>query len=199
MKKCFILLYILLNGIAFAQMLNPGDGVRIMFYNIPEKITGDYYIQIDSTLQLPYIGNLNTAARSYESIKNEIFRKYDSLYKNPELTIQPLYKINILGEVKTPGFYYITGYEKLAGIFAMAGGETSDADVEGIYIIRGSQEIKIGKKGTAANGGTIGEYGLQSGDRIYVPSRWWVGARNTAVVISGAAVLVTLIGILIKK
>lgn len=199
MKKCFIVLYVLLSGITFAQMLNPGDGVRIMFYNIQEKITGDYFIQIDSTLQLPYIGNISCSGRTYDAIKNEIFRKYDSLYKEPELTIQPLYKINILGEVKTPGYYYITGYEKLAGIFAMAGGETTDADVEGIYIIRENQEIKIGKKGTAANGGTIGEYGLQSGDRIYVPYRWWVGARNVAVVISGAAVLVTLIGILIKK
>ncbi|MDP4117340.1 MAG: polysaccharide biosynthesis/export family protein [Bacteroidota bacterium] len=199
MKRYFVLFCFLIGGFASAQVLNPGDGVRIMFYNIPEKITGDYFLQNDSTVQLPYIGSIVTANRTYESIKNEIFKKYDSLYKDPELTIQPLYKINILGEIKTPGYYYITGYEKLAGIFAMAGGETSDADVENTYIIRDNKEIKLGKGGTIANGNTIGEYGLESGDRIFVPHKWWVGARNTAVIISGAAVLVTLVGILLKK
>ncbi|MGE5437117.1 MAG: polysaccharide biosynthesis/export family protein [Syntrophothermus sp.] len=198
MKKILVLMIILFSGYMFSQKqdLNPGDGFRVTFYNIPEKISGDYYIQLDGTVQFPYLGVVPVQNRTFESLKSEIFNKYDSLYKDPELTIQPLYKINILGEVRTPGFYYTTGVEKLSGLVALAGGETSDADIEDTYVIRDGKEISIADNAIITNGGDLN---LQSGDRIIVPRRWWVGARNTAVIVSGAAVLVTLISIFARK
>lgn len=195
MKTILVLMLILCSIYSFTQQeLNPGDGVRISFYNIPEKISGDYFIQIDGTIQLPYLGIITINGRSIESIKREIYTRYDSLYRDPELTIQPLYKINILGEVREPGFYYTTGIEKLSGIIALAGGETSDADIEDTYIIRGNQEIEVEENAIVSNASEY-DLKLQSGDRVFVPRRWWVGARNTAVIVSGAAVLVTLISI----
>jgi len=107
-----ILLFFVSNFITQAQYLNPGDGVRIAFFNITDKISGDYYIQQDGNLQLPYLGLISTLNRTYPAIEAEIVKKYDSLYVKPELTVQPLYKINILGEVKAPGYYYVTDGEK---------------------------------------------------------------------------------------
>ena len=83
----FIITFLVLISAASAeaQYLNPGDGVRITFFNISDKISGDYYIQQDGNLQLPYLGLVPTENRSYKAIKDEIVTKYDSLYLNPEL------------------------------------------------------------------------------------------------------------------
>jgi protein involved in polysaccharide export with SLBB domain len=198
MKKVFLSFFILSSINIFSQVLNPGDGVRVIFYNVPENISGDYHIQMDGRLQMPFIGLIDTKDRDFEIIQNEIKFKYDSLYRNPELTIQPLLRINILGEVRQPGFYYLTGVEKLSGLMALAGGETSDADVDDIYIIRNDQELELDSEELLAGGSTVGDIGLQSGDRIFVPRQWWVGARNAAVIVSGVAVLVTLVSLFVR-
>ncbi len=181
-----------------AQYLNPGDGVRIAFFNISDQISGDYYIQQDGNIQLPYLGLISTANRPYPAIKAEIVNKYDSLYIKPELTVQPLYKINILGEVKTPGYYYVTDVEKLTGIFALAGGTTGDADLDGIYIIRDEKEIELDAQNLIENGSTMGDIGLQSGDRIFVPRTWWSNAQSITIILSVISVIATVAILFLK-
>ena len=203
MRNYNTLLIIVLSVFSFlstvqAQQLNPGDGVRITFFNISDKISGDYLIQQDGNLQLPYLGLVKTTNRSYPAIKSEIVEKYDSLYINPELTIQPLYKINILGEVRNPGYYYVTDVEKLTGIFALAGGTTGDADLDNIYIIRNDKEIELDAQGLIESGSTLRDIGLQSGDRIFVPMTWWASARGITIILSVVSVLVT-IAVLVFK
>jgi protein involved in polysaccharide export with SLBB domain len=178
-----------------ALILNPGDGIRILIYNIPEKVSGDYFIQQDGNIQLPYLGIIPTSNRDYKEIKEEVVQKYDSLYRAPELTVQPLLKINILGEVKNPGFYVVTDVEKLSGLIALAGGETADADLDGIYLVRDNQEIEVGSESYSAYGKDIN---LESGDRFYVPRRWWVGARNSAIIISVLTLTVMIISLFVK-
>jgi polysaccharide export outer membrane protein len=201
MKKVFIIIIFLANfslESLSAQELNPGDGVKVTFFNITDPISGDYFVQQDGNIQLPYIGLILVIGREFIAIEKDIFTKYDSLYKNPELTIQPLYKISIMGEVRRPGIYYATGVEKLVDLMALAGGETSDADLDDIYIIRQDQEIKVDAQNIVEQGADLGDIGLKSGDRIYIPRRWWVSARNTGIIISGAAVIVTLISLFMR-
>jgi protein involved in polysaccharide export with SLBB domain len=187
-----VLLILISTVYSQAQYLNPGDGVRITFLNITDQISGDYYIQQDGKIQLPYVGLISTTQRPYTEIKSEIKTKYDSLYKNPELTIQPLYKINILGEVRTPGYYYVTDVEKMTGIFALAGGVTGDADLDNVYIIRNDKEIELDAQKLVESGSTVGDIGLQSGDRIFVPKTWWANARSVTIILSVVSALVTI-------
>lgn len=190
------LFFVFMTSTSVAQGLNPGDGVRVTLYNISDPITGDYFTQQDGNIQLPYIGLIQVLNRDFGSVQNEIIFKYDSLYKNPELTVQPLYKVSILGEVRTPGRYFVTGVEKLSDILAMAGGETSDSNLDKIYFIRENRKININAKEMLETGKRVGDVGLQSGDQIYVPRKWWVGVRNASVIVSGVAVLVAIVGII---
>jgi protein involved in polysaccharide export with SLBB domain len=199
MKKIILLTALLLmtrftNGSdGSVQVLNPGDGIRITFYNIPEKISGDYFIQQDGHIQLPYLGMITTSNRDYNDIIVEVVTKYDSLYKNPELSVQPLLRINILGEVKNPGYYVVTDVEKLSGIIALAGGETGDAELDEIYILRNNEVMEIGSEVVYENGEDLR---LVSGDRVFVPRRSWLG-RNTGLVFSGLAVVVMIISLFV--
>ena len=202
MKRFITLISLIFSGTllgsAPAQQLNPGDGIRVIFYNITEPISGDYFIQQDRNLQLPFLGLVSTDNKDFEQIRLEVEEKYSDLYRNPELTIQPLYRINILGEVREPGFYYVTDVEKLSGIIALAGGETADADLDNLYIIRNDEEVEVDAETIIKEGESAKDFGLQSGDRIFVPRQWWVSARNTAVIVSGLAVIVTIISLFVR-
>lgn len=201
MKKLlyvFLLLYIYFPNIN-AQKLNPGDGVRIAFLNIQDEITGDYFIQQDGNIQMPFIGLVKTTNLDYNEIKKVIFAKYSELYKNPALTIQPLLKINILGEVRTPGYYYVTDIEKMTGILALAGGVTGSAANGQINIIRDEKEIQLDSEEIIAKGNTAADIGLQSGDRIYIPRSFWADAGQYGIILSGLAVLTTLLVVVLGK
>jgi len=177
----------------FAQRLNPGDGVRITFLNITDEISGDYNIQQDGNIQLPFIGLVQTTNIDYKEIKKKIFTKYSELYKDPALTIQPLFKINILGEVRTPGYYYVTDIETLTGMLALAGGVTGSASSGEFYIIRNAEEIYLDVDELIERNKTASDIGLQSGDRIFVPRSFWANASQYGIILSGLAVLTTLL------
>lgn len=198
-KLLFIFLAIsVLSQYLSAQKLNPGDGVRIIFLNITDQISGDYYIQQDGNIQLPFIGLVQTINIDYKEIKKAIFTKYSELYKDPALTIQPLFKINILGEVKTPGYYYVTDIETLTGMLALAGGVTGSASAGEFYIIRDGEEINLDVDELIERNRTASDIGLQSGDRIFVPRSFWANASQYGIILSGIAVLTTLLVVVLK-
>jgi polysaccharide export outer membrane protein len=194
----YILIFIGLTVLSYwnaqAQELNPGDGVRLIFLDITDDISGDYYIQPDGNLQLPVIGILSTFGRKFPEIKFEIFNKYNALYKDPELTILALYRINILGEVNSPGFYYATEEQKLGDLFALADGITGDANLDNIYIIRGEEEIELDAELMMQEGGN---FVLQSGDQIYVPRSFWADPGRFTWIFSAIAAIVAVVAILL--
>jgi len=195
MKNLFyfiILLFITLNIKSYSQTLRPGDGLKLIFFNITDSISGDYYIQDDGTISLPYLGKIVAAGVNTDSLKTEIYDKYSSLYKNPELTILPLIRVNIFGEVKTPGFYYVTGTDKLSDLIAKAGGTTTDADLSDIVITRNGKEIQINGNKIIESGSKLDDIGLQSGDQIDVTRKWFSGTTST-IIISAIGIVASLI------
>lgn len=194
MKRRIIIFFLtVLSYNASAQLLNPGDGVRIIFLNITDQISGDYYIQQDGHIQLPFIGLVKTTNIDYTEIKKTIFSKYSELYKNPALTVQPLFRINILGEVRVPGYYFVTDIETLTGMLALAGGVTGSAAAGEIYIIRNNEEILLDTYELIERNKTANDIGLKSGDRIFIPRSFWADAGQYGIILSGIAVLTTLL------
>ena len=191
--------FLMMSLSSFSQQLNPGDGVRISFLDIKDIISGDYYVEPDGVISLPFIGAINTNDRDFKDVKSQIIFRYDSLYKSPKLTVHALFRINILGEVRNPGYYYVTEIEKFTGILALAGGTTGEADLGGVYIIRNSKEMDIDVENIIEQGGSAADFGLKSGDQIYVPRTWWADARGFTIIISAAALIVTIVALVIRK
>lgn len=184
MKKVFYIVFIplclFITLDALAQKINPGDGVRIAFLDIGDVITGDYFIQPNGLLNLPQIGIINTTNKDFSEIKTIIESRYDSLYKDPHLSINALFRINILGEVENPGFYFVSDSERFTAILAFAGGPTETADLSDILLVRDFESIEMDVESIIQEGRNNSDFGLQSGDQIYVPRRWW--ADNSGVV-----------------
>ena len=182
---------------SLAQELNPGDGIRVTFLDITDEISGDYFIQPDGVFHLPFIGIIDANARDFKDIKVEIINSYNSLYKNPKMTIHALFRINVLGEVNNPGFYYVTDVEKFTTILALAGGTTGSADLEAISIIRDHKELELDVNTIITEGDSATDFGLRSGDQIFIPRTWWAD-RGITILISGIALVVTIIAVIIK-
>jgi protein involved in polysaccharide export with SLBB domain len=194
----FTVFLFLVNSIdSSAQKLNPGDGVRIGFSDITDLNSGGYFVQPDGVIQMPFIGLVNVNNKDFKDIKTEIVASYDSLYKKPKMTIYALFRINILGEVANPGFYYVTDVDKFTSILALAGGTTGNADLEAITIIRDQKELELDVNTIIKEGGSATDFGLRSGDQIYIPRTWWAD-RGITVLISGIALIVTIVALLIK-
>jgi len=170
----FAIFFIFISLNSYAQELNHGDGVRISFLDIDDDlITGDYYIEPNGLINLPIIGILNTSNKDFKEIKSEIEFRYDSLYKDPHLSVNALFRINILGAVEAPGFYYVSDYEKFTAILSFAGGTTVGADLDEIKLIRNYKSIEIDVETIIQEGGSATDFGLQSGDQVFVPRNWW--------------------------
>ncbi len=181
-----------------AQKLSAKDGVRISFLDIKDIITGDYFIEPTGLLQLPFIGIINTTDKDIKEIISEIKFRYDSLYKNPQLTVHALFRINILGEVNSPGFYYVSELEKFTAIIALAGGTTGNADLESIKLLRNFEEIQLDVETIIKEGSSATDFGLQSGDQIFIPRTWWADAKGLTILISAASLVVVIIALIAK-
>jgi polysaccharide biosynthesis/export protein len=183
----------------YSQQLLPGDGVRLIFLDITDPISGDYYVQPDGKIQLPFIGIISTLKREFPQLKKEIYAKYDSLYRKPELTILSLFKINILGEVFKPGYYFVTEDQRFTSILALAGGVTGNADIDNVYIIRNDQEISLDVEAIMHEGDTAVDFGLQSGDQIYIPRSFWADPARFTWIFTAIATVVTVVAIFLVK
>ena len=190
---------LLIPGNAASQNLKTGDGVRLTFYNIEDNVSGDYFVMQDWTLQLPYIGQMSVRDRGFDVLRDSIIVSYQNIYREPELTVQPLFRINILGEVRNSGIYYVTGFERLSDLLAMAGGETREADLDKIYLVRDDERIDINAKRILKEGSTLEDFGLRSGDQVYVSHGGLVSFRNASLLISGIGVAATVAAIFLTR
>ncbi len=204
MKNLLLILFttlcIFISLNSYAQEINPGDGVRISFLDIEDVITGDYYIQPNGLISLPIIGFIETSNKDFKEIKSEIEFRYDSLYKDPHLSVNALFRINVLGEVAAPGFYYVSDYEKFTAILSFAGGTTASADLQDIKLIRKSEAIEIDVETIIQEGSTVADFGLQSGDQVFVPRKWLVdNSVWVSLVITTTALAITVYTVFFLK
>ena len=184
-----------LSCITFGQELNPGDGVRITLYNIEDSVQDNFFIQEDGNIHLPYLGFISTNEKEFSILKKEIIDGYNKIYRNPEINVLPLLRVNVLGEVGNPGTYYLTGFEKLTDLLALAGGETNDSDIDDIRLVRNNLSLEIDLEAFLEGRESFNDIGIESGDQLYVPRTWWVNARDASIIVSGVAVLVAIAGL----
>ena len=182
-----------------AQTLHPGDGLKLIFYNISDSLSGQYYIQENGNISLPYLGIIRASGRNIDSLTQEIYNKYSDLYRNPELTILPIVRVNIFGEVNKPGYYYVTQTDKLADLIAKAGGPSDVANLGGITLTRNGKELDINGEQIIESGNKESDITLQSGDQIYVPKKWFSGSTQAIVIATLSTLTAILIAIIYQR
>ena len=191
---CLVLLLAALPVRAAAQgtpsdvvTLLPGDVVRVHIWR-EEDLSGEFLVDETGVVTLPLLGERRVSGMPMRQLRDQLIADYREQLRNPSITIVPLRRINVLGEVNQPGLYLADPTITLAGAIGLAGGTSPNGSMSRIRVVRNGQVIQ-NRPGAAVALNTID---VRSGDQIFVGSRSWL-SQNAPDVISAALSVTTFI------
>ena len=178
--------------------LRPGDIIRISVWG-QDAYSGQFQIDEEGLLHYPIIGELNTRDMSLAALRDTVRAGLERLFTNPFVTITPLFRIAVLGQVLKPGLYTVDPTLSVLDIVALAGGATPAGNLEKIKLYRGGAESNVNYEQTALVGHTLQQVGVRSGDEIMVPRKsftredWSIVLAGTNLALTAAIFVVTLL------
>lgn len=163
------------------------DVLKVTVFDEPQ-LSGTFRVDADGTFTYPFVGRLKAVGHTLRSIEAELTRLLaDGYVRRPQVTIEvEQYRsrnIFIVGEVRSPGKYPLSGEMTLIEALAQAGSTTQSAGSE-ILILHApdggpGKELDPGatppNRTTRVNlmdlqtGKVLEPVKLQEGDTIFVP------------------------------
>ena len=168
-------------------VLQPGDKVQLKIWREPD-LSGEFVVSADGIVVLPKIGRVDVNQLSTDSLRTFLMTGYAGSLRDPAIEVTVLRRVNVVGAVRNPGFYYADPTVTVTGAVALAGGVTSDGNRSRIDLLRDGRTSRINPSRDA----TLAASPLQSGDQVSVPERSWL-SRNGGIVggtISAVAILI---------
>lgn len=167
-------------GGATSYVLNPGDVLRIEVWG-RETLSGQFLVDELGNVNYPMLGAISTRGITVAELRDTLRSGLENLFASPFVTITPLFRLAVLGEVRNPGLYTIDPTLTVLDVVALAGGPTPDGNLNNTRLIRRKTETAAdsSEADTLAadtlqqtlRGQTLQEMGVRSGDRIVVPRK----------------------------
>ena len=147
-------------------------------------IAGKFLVQEDGSCYLPILGKVDVQGKTGSQLQEELTKAYSKFYQEPQITVEPMYRVYVTGEVRMPREYYITGSETIIEVIALAGGPSYNGDLGRVQLVKKDSAQKIDLSKAIKNGISAEEVGLDSGDIIYVPKSLMAKWRDWSILIS---------------
>jgi polysaccharide export outer membrane protein len=150
-----------------------GDVLDVRVYG-EEDLSKNYTLNRDGELVLPYVGRISVVGMTVNQVAIHLeARLRDGFLVDPQVTAQVHeYKakpIQILGEVKEPGVYYLRGESDVPTVLARAGGAPENVTRARVLRKQGSDVQTFEVDLEALSRGESGaSFALQAGDTIHV-------------------------------
>ncbi len=163
--------------------LKPNDAVEIKIWR-QEDLSGWYLVDKDTTLTLPLIGKVQMKNIATDSLHELLLNDYRNYYSDIFIDINMYYRINIFGEVKSPGSYYVKSEDNLANLLAQAGGPTAQGSIGAIQILNSGEKRVINFKKILKDGKRLELLNLKPGDVVIIPRRFMPAFQEWSVLFS---------------
>ena len=173
------------------SVLQPGDHVRITVISDEKDLSGEFEVAPDSTLKHPLYNQVKVAGVALPRLRETIAAFLRKFQREPQLEVEPLFKVTVNGEVKNPNIYFLPPETTLADAVGRAGGATDRGNVEHASLMRGGRVASINLRSlTPANAlQTIG-----SGDLISIqPRRNLIGGITPFLGIAASLISISVI------
>jgi polysaccharide biosynthesis/export protein len=174
-ERPFVWLQDLPPGTAEAKaVIQVRDAIVVHVRDQP-TMTGEFVVRDDGAYLQPWLGNVNVARRTPEEVATELQTRLEGMVVKPRVTVSisrsaPI-RVNVVGEVRTPGVYDLTRDRSLAAALAAAGWITDFAAKDRIFVVRsGDPEMRIrfrAREITAPDPRSTG-FRLRDGDVVVV-------------------------------
>lgn len=168
-------------------VIGPQDILTITSFD-QEDLSGKYPVDADGTFTFPLIGRVKAGGLTLRELEAELKRLLkDGYFKDPQLAVAvetyKSQKIHIVGEIRNPGTYALTGDMSLIEAIARAGSTLPSASGEALVVRAKSGKVTSGPvmpNGDDTEATTVDLKELQSGalsknvalrdgDTIFVP------------------------------
>lgn len=159
--------------------IGEGDVIKVMVYDNPDLETTTR-VSGNGTILFPLIGELQIEGLSVSQVSSKIAQKLAAGYiRDPQVSVFVeefrSKRANIMGEVKLPGLYELSGSTNLVELISKAGGLTPDAGSE-ITIKRKNPDnpgqdniITVNLKSLLEKQETSPNVSIMDGDSVFVP------------------------------
>jgi polysaccharide export outer membrane protein len=148
-------------------LLRPGDALQIEVWHRAE-FTGEFAVASNGTIAHPLLGEITVAGLPMEEINRRVYVFLQEFDEEPHFVIQPLVRVGVGGEVRTPNLLKLSPDVTIAEAIAAAGGATQYGKLNKVKLIRSGREMTIDV--TRAEPGPA-QQPVQSGDQLYVPRK----------------------------
>lgn len=115
-------------------VLGADDGISVNVVDLAEldaKSLGVVRIDHEGNIRLPIAGRIHAAGLSVENLEKGIAARLSDIMNNPEVSVAVAeyrnHPVSVLGAVKTPGVYQVTGPKTIFELLSLAGGLNADA------------------------------------------------------------------------
>jgi polysaccharide export outer membrane protein len=151
-------------------------------------LSGKFTVEADGTFTFPLIGRIKAGGLGLRAIEAELRRLLsDGYFKNPQVSVAVeqyrSQRVFVVGEVRSPGTYSLTGNMTLIEALSRAGSTTAGASGEAVIARLGTGASEIGAAAPDASdaetvrvdlaalqsGALDKNIALRDGDTIYVP------------------------------
>lgn len=166
--------------------------IRLRIWREPD-LSGEFPLLENGNVVLPRVGAWPAAGKDPVEIREQLTQAFGESLRNPSIEVIVLRRINISGEVRTPGLFHVDPTMTLTEAIALAGGPSVLANRKKIYLIRDGREVEI----QLDQPYTVVDLDLHSGDQLFVPQRSWL-ARNWGIVTSAVSVTVAVLSFTLR-
>ena len=165
--------------------LGSEDLLRVTLFNIPEGETGvtprvqEMRVSQSGHITLPLLGDIQAAGMTTAVLEQDLARRYTKYLHDPQVgvfvTEYQSQRISVIGSVRHPGVFELSGPKTLVDLLALAGGLSEQAGRQ-VHLYRQEREGRknyvinidtmmqqLGKEETLVN------LSVQNGDVINVP------------------------------
>lgn len=153
-----------------ALIMRPGDVVKVQVFG-HDELSGEFPVDENYNLLLPIVGEFSVRDMSVPDLRTRIRREFGQLYTQSFVSVVPMFRVAVLGEVMHPGLYSVDPTMTIYQVLATAGGSTRNARENQMRLIRNGQQLSVSVDPAALARATLREIGVRSGDQIYVPRK----------------------------
>ena len=162
-------------------VLSQNDVLEIMLWGYPE-LTRTAVVQPDGMISLPLGGQIVAAGKTLEELRAGIvqeLKKTLAALEDNQVSVTVIsfgtFNISVLGEVRSPGLYPLSGKVDVLKAISVASGLTDKAGLKNAMIIRENQEITPVDLEKLLNQNDLSQnYELNSGDSLYIPKAFTI-------------------------
>jgi protein involved in polysaccharide export with SLBB domain len=148
--------------------IRPGDVIKVHVWG-HDELSGEFPIDENYDMLYPLIGAINVRTMSVTQLRERLNTDLGQLFQRPFLTLTPLFRVAVLGEVVKPGLYSVDPTMTVFDLLALAGGPLRTANQRKLQLIRGGENIRVSLDPAAIARSTLRELGVRSGDQLVLP------------------------------